>query len=1039
MKFIEESEIWKATQNGLSIFEYYFPDAGKHLLARKHFKARSDEKTPSAFLFKGTNDLIYLKDFGSSDKAMSPIAYVMREEALLYIDALHFIQNVIIKKDLSGSYKKPIYKALYSKKEAGPNDKRGNYTAEYHPEIPQKVLEILGRYVTQELCDRFSLRSVRKYELVGYDKKENKPVIHVFESTEDYPILEYDYGVFKKIYKPIEPDKKYRFFYVGEKPADYIYGLKQLESTPHQLTDDYKDGEDIPKEPHLSNLIRVSGETDALNIASLGYSVYWLNSETAEMKQSAFNHLNKMAKNHFQMLDLDATGQAAAKSFGLKHLDVRTIVLPESLGHKKDFRGNPCKDARDYVNTVGKDQDATESAFRSLILDAFPFRFWDRTEKKGTEDGYEIRLNLESLYRFLNANGYYTIASDLNKQGYAYAKIENKLVDYIDIDSIKKHVKGFLKAFVNREDFYMRTSHVAKKEVLLNKINTSNQINESNLQDLPMIQLKTKNYTQHSEMLIFNNAACQITKDEITQVKLTDLPNYAIREGNYANGKKFSQVIDGKFSLLPADRAPVKVEPTPEYLELWTKLQSAKSEEERDRINTKISAIPQTDRFVLEILNKDHMFIAFMRDISRLHWRKVDEKGLELTELERKEESLNFINLMYILGYMIAQYKDPAFPKLVLLQDSLVSQVGASSGRSGKSLLVNLIKRLRVVFDIQGRDKKNVNENQFIYDGFTRFHDIVNIDDLHEYADFDRFYTEITGTRTVNGKHANQFTLEYPDSGKMIITSNFPLRNTDSSTMARILPAQVSDYYHEWTKRNDYKETRSPFSKYGKRLFDDFTETEWNVLFNFIAYCIQFFKKYDVVLPPMGNIEKRQLRLEMAKGLGSKDEEFLEWAEDTFHYGLGEEPKTLNQQFDKQVLFESFTKTLTFKQAREYKITTFKRALIAFCEYKGYIFNPQHLAEKPEEYPGKRRIVRKVEGQTKEFICIATPEFGLPITAKEKEVVLAFIRENKEIDFENATEETRIQFTKTVNHHSGLDLSVERIDEILKRSIDIPF
>ncbi len=115
-----------------------------------------------------------------------------------------------------------------------------------------------------------------------------------------------------------------------------------------------------------------------------------------------------------------------------------------------------------------------------------------------------------------------------------------------------------------------------------------------------------------------------------------------------------------------------------------------------------------------------------------------------------------------------------------------ITEIGQSSGRSGKSLLSQAITHVRASFYKGGRSLDDKNQYQFFYDGLTEFHDFIEIDDMHEYADFAFFYTQVTGKREVNPKNYTPFTLEYEDSGKMLISSNFELQNVDSSTVARL-------------------------------------------------------------------------------------------------------------------------------------------------------------------------------------------------------------------------------------------------------------
>ena len=277
----------------------------------------------------------------------------------------------------------------------------------------------------------------------------------------------------------------------------------------------------------------------------------------------------------------------------------------------------------------------------------------------------------------------------------------------------------------------------------------------------------------------------------------------------------------------------------------------------------------------------DFIFIQFLKDLSFIYWRDELEQKIELTEDQKKEQDLLFINLLFNLGWQISLYKDPGRPWLTFLQDMKISQVGKSSGRSGKSLFSAAITHVRPSFYIGGRRQDITQKTEFIYDGYTRFHNNIEVDDLFEYADFNFFYTQVTGKREVNSKFISKQILDYAESGKMLISSNFELANTDSSTLARILNAGVSDYYHERTKYNDYKETRTPLTKFGKRLYDDFTDEEWNKFYNLCACAIQLQMKFFKIQPPMANLEKRQLRREMTKGV-TRDEEFWIWANSWF-------------------------------------------------------------------------------------------------------------------------------------------------------------
>ena len=157
MIYIDAEKIYDATNQGLTIFQHYF--GGEDFSNPKHFvKCRKDEKTASAkiSIFKGK---WRITDFGNQAevKGMSAIAYVMWAENLIYIDALRFIQEVIVKHEVGGSdFRRPEYKADYNWRDVGPEDKKGEYKFTFKPKPTENDLRSIGRYITCELLDKFN-------------------------------------------------------------------------------------------------------------------------------------------------------------------------------------------------------------------------------------------------------------------------------------------------------------------------------------------------------------------------------------------------------------------------------------------------------------------------------------------------------------------------------------------------------------------------------------------------------------------------------------------------------------------------------------------------------------------------------------------------------------------------------------------------------------------------------------------------------------------------------------------------------------------
>ncbi|MDD4374200.1 MAG: hypothetical protein PHG67_09810 [Bacteroidales bacterium] len=983
MRYIDQEELYNQTERGLAIFKHFFTD--DDFRPNKHFKIRDDEKTASARVtfYKG---LWRITDFGNRHElnGTTAIEFVKWREGLSHYDALRYIEDVILNKRIEGgSFKRTNFMADYSWREMGSQDKVGEYKFTFKEKPTENDLKAIGRYVTAEILEKYHCKAIEHYEYCSYSKSQKKNVIHIWKATDTFPMFLFDYTKFQKLYKPHEMDKKYRFVYINpdKKPKDFVYGLDVIEDTDNEFVNDDEDDEEAVTLPEnkpnarVIDLFRCSGESDALNLASIGFHVYWLNSESAVLTYEDYKRIDNLCQNHYQIMDLDKTGQAEAFRNARDFIDLYNVELPAWLGGKQDWRGNPCKDLKDFINLAGHDEDSTRFEFLVLKRAARRVRFWEKHVDSKTKK-VSYNLNMEFFFFFLKANGFYQMESAYHKKaGYCYVKLDGKVAKLIHPDDIKRLVKRFTKDWV-------KSRKLLDSIPILNKINTSAQLTESNIESIEMIELNFKNYDQHTEYLNFKNGSIRITKDEIKRVPHSDLPNYILGE-LIVSRDKISHLIDREIRVY--NTPAIEVEATPEHAALLEKLHNSKNEDEREEANALLSAMPDTDKYTVKINDDDFIFTRFLRDLARIHWRKELYDKQELTELERKEQDLALINLMFVLGYHSAQYKDPAKPWLTFIQDNRITEVGQAAGRSGKSLFSQAPSYVRASFYKGGKNLNDKTPYQFFYDGFTEFHDYIQVDDLHEYADFGFFYTQITGKREINPKNYAAITLDYADSGKMLISSNYELQSLDPSTLGRLLNCSVSDYYHENTKGLNYRETRTPSLKFGRKLYDDFTDDDWVKFYNFIAYCIQLQMRFYKIQPPMGNVEKRQLRRIMSQGLG-KDEEFFRWANDYFEaapegytdeFSIAERGY-FNTYIIRDVAFENFTATLTPKQRHEYKSGKFKKHLEAWCDYHDRELNPEDV----KGVDSNRRILRTIDGKTRETFYIrpktAQPADPLP-------------------------------------------------------------
>lgn len=991
MRYIDQEKIYEQTNYGMMVFVHFF---GEEVRNPKHFfKIRESEKTASAKI-SWHQGLARITDFGNRQEinGLPAIPFAMKHLNLEFYDAMRYIEEEVIGNKTDGeSFKATKWGAEYDRREVKEGEKDGDYNFTFKEKPEKHDLEIIGRYVTEDTLKKFNGKAVKEYAYVGTDKKNNKPIVHIFKSTPTYPMFLFDFGDFKKLYKPLEKEKKYRFVFIGEKPKDFVFGLQQILEAENEFTASEEEESEEPVKPPenkpnaiVRELFRCSGESDALNLASLGYHVYWIGSETVKLTYQQFKEIDDLCEKHHQIMDLDQTGKEQALKNALQFPNLYNIEIPGWIEKISDWRGNKGKDLKDYINLAGENYEQTQFQFSVTKAAARRAKFWEKIvePKKTGPPKVTYNINMEFFYFFLKAQGFYQMESIYHKKaGYCYVHIRNKEVELIHPDNIKRIIKRFVKDWIQK-------NHIRDSIKILNKINTSAQITESNLETIQDVKLEFRNHSQNNEYVHFKNGNLHVTPDQIKFIKNEEVPNF-ILDKLEVNKNIISHVCDHKIRAI--SKPPIEVNPSKSYKNLLDELKNAKKPEEREAANAKISQLEDIDRYEVTINDEEFLFVRFLKDLARIHWRKELERKETLTEHEKKEQKLVLANLLFVIGYHCQQYKDPNKPWITFLQDMKISEVGEASGRSGKSLLSKAPTFVRASFYKGGRSLTDRNAYQFFYDGFTEFHDYIEVDDLAEYADINWFYSQITGNREINPKNYAPFTLSYKDSGKILISSNYELPNVNSSTIARMLNAGVSDYYHEATRYNDYKETRTPFGKFGRLLYDDFTEDEWNKFYNLAAYCIQLVMRFHKIQPPLGNLQKRQARRVMTQGLG-KDEIFFQWANTYFQiYPTDQDalkPEVsphdigyFNTYIIKEAAYDEFQKNLTSKQKSDYRINKFKKHIEAFCEYYGYAFNPEGINGRRED----GRIMKTIDGNTRECFYISTKisENGSPINKQE--------------------------------------------------------
>lgn len=905
MSYVKNEDILAATNGGLDIILSYYPQA-EHAINRsdKRFKIR-EERTPSAAIKQLKDGNYVVTDFGDDSIPRNAISVCQLEENLSYREAI----AVLADRYQVGGIKNTINKPTFYKRPATSEEEEGHYYYIVNEKISEKELEVLGPLVTEKVCKDYHVNSLKSYTYI-----KNREAL-VTESTETFPIFLFNDS--NKIYSPLNPQKGYRFRYVGEKEKDFVNGLKQLEEAYKKFTRQ-QDNEEKEEQSYdkLPEAILCSGERDALNIAGHGFFPVWLNSETAKLTPLAYKKITYCVDTLYNLPDIDSTGIKAAVNLGLKYLDIKTILLPMSLRTYRDNRGKPRKDLLDYVSLYPKKYD-----FKKLLDVAKPMRFWDT---KYNKDG-SVKYNMNPAHAlfFLWGNGFGRIDDKNSKEGSKLIRINGNVVQEIFV----KDIRSFFLEFIEAKYLNINIENMVLK---------SNDLNEDRMVGMKKREIDFTDFSKDSQALFFDNCSILVNKDEIKQYKPGELDSYTWEE----------KVINHNFKK----KAPF----------------------------FKISKGDNDGMFEIDVLDNSSHYFNYLINASRIYWQKELEvkleslsteeaeaykiknkfniKGSLLSPEEQAEQMQHLVNKIFSIGYLLHNYKNKARPWAIYAVDNKLAGLDESCGGSGKSFCYSSLNIFKKFVTLPGRDDKLTN-NPHIYDRVSEYTDMVLIDDCERNLKFNFFFDVLTGVMSVNPKNNQSYEIPFDKSPKFCFTSNYMLKNPDPSTLRRILFTVFSDYYHEKTENSSYRETRKIADDFGKQLFDEYNEEEWNNDLNFFAQCLQFYLSVPSpkkINPPMQNVILRNLLAEMG-------ETFKDWAE-VYFSPTGEAVDTLVKR--DEALSDFIQKTNSLR----WTTNKFTKALKAFCAYYDYTYNPNDLLN------SQGRIMRKIDNKTTDMIYIQTKE-----------------------------------------------------------------
>ena len=911
--------VYDASSDGLEIITRLLPEAEATIAqdgrVTRKFKLRPTEQTPSAMLRRPDQKYPYWRvvDYGGGqgERRFSPIDLYMRDRGYRpeqFALALHELaEEYGVEEELKRSVNKPdITRRDALPAELGQPPKvalREGFTAD--------ELLAWGPRVKAEHLRELGWQAVSEVVMTVGAKTTEKdgqtivtpPSVITKRPTERYPI-------FAQTCTYIDTEGQPRRFLKVYEPKSWAkaYRFFIVGSAPqHHIygLDALRRRFQERGEQKLPEVVITSGGSDAVNLLSLGFQPVWFNSETAAIRADDIQLLSKMARRVILIPDIDATGIAQARTLALQYPQLHVVWMTDlDMGSLHDNRGRRRKDLKDFIQLHPRREDVAQ-----LLARAQSAQWWQRREAK---DGHaEYLISASRLSYWLSLHGFYTLRDD-TRQEPLYIRVDGVRVSRI----VAKTIRNFICEQARREGL---------DEALIDRLMRSHDLPTDRASLLTeRDDLDFSRATQTSQRFFFRNAWVEVTADRIRQHRYSELEGTHVWEDQII-AHDYRQ-LKPMFSLERRDDGGWAVE---------------------------IPGVPPSK------------LLQIVANTSRLHWREAEEGCLELSDEERREEHQCLAAKIACIGYLLHGYKSEAEAWAPICQDArLAESEDECNGGSGKSLFLRAVSRLLNTFYIDAH-VPTVTENRFLFDGVTPETDLVIIDECDRRLNFDFFFGRITGDMKGEEKGNHPFLIPFAQSPKMAFATNYTLRRHDASTERRIWPQVFSDYYHEATRQNDYRCSRSIRDDLGCNLMGtDYSEQDWQADIAFMMQCLQAYlslpREERRIMPPMSRIDRREQMAAVGK-------DFKQWADDFLSPDSG--------NLDRELRADEMLAAFNAETRYGWSPKKFAQHLKAYCELAPHIYclNPASITGRKEDgqryqkndESGGKRTCYYIESQSK--------------------------------------------------------------------------
>ncbi|HEU4790072.1 MAG TPA: hypothetical protein VFS71_10325 [Flavobacterium sp.] len=224
--------------------------------------------------------------------------------------------------------------------------------------------------------------------------------------------------------------------------------------------------------------------------------------------------------------------------------------------------------------------------------------------------------------------------------------------------------------------------------------------------------------------------------------------------------------------------------------------------------------------------------------IQTREFKKTDEVG-DFEILIKNVSGKDFEAFMTMVGYLAHNYKNPTMSPCIVLTDENADGITRNGGR----FKTGVSKALSEVLVPILKGGKEFDPNyRHVFDDLHNGTKLYIIDDVEKNFRYDDLYTNILGGINCHRKGKKAEQINFEDSPKFLITSNWvlPYSSANSSTNRRFV---------EYKFNNHYNMEHTPIDDFGRRLFIDWDEAEFDRFYSFIFRCVKLFFDKGLIAP----------------------------------------------------------------------------------------------------------------------------------------------------------------------------------------------